>query len=338
MEKLFPEYKKYLTITLAGLILAYLFIQFPAPTDRILNIQNSLITVAGILSGFAIAYLSAKIFNIRAERESRQAEIDKYSEKITDFRRLLYFTMKSHKFWVYYEDIAKFKRKYPGITFQMLHHQQPTHEYAKAVWHEQELSISTIDLYCAMMAIYGDPDDFPDRGWALDKFATFNYSIDSLIEYYDPSNQIWYYLDGRYAKHGVGRFNDTGMNILWERYVKELLPKFNPKYKGAEFHREILADIAADIYEIIPTLIGITRKNTGVPKILLKTFNSLLAVMGFGVIVPLVIQSLEVYGPLNTFFTLACVWSTVLAIIVFLLDFFDFLEKDVHVTDSQTDE
>jgi hypothetical protein len=329
--KIILKYKKTIAATATGLILGSLFLSYPAPADRIINIQNYLITVGGIISAFVIAYLSAKIFNIRAEREARQRKIDKHSEKITDFRRLVYYIMKSREFWVRYDDIPKFRKKYPGLTYEMLHDQRVTHEYSTAVWNEEELSCNTIDLYCAMMAIYGDPEDFKDNAWPLDKFATFNYSIDDLRRFYDPSNQIWYYLSGRFAKHGQGRFNDTGVNVIWKPYVEQLLPKINPKYKGAEFHREILADIGSEIYELIPVVIRLIRHNTGVPQIVLKTFYSLIAIMTFGVVFPIAIQSMSISAKLNTAFTLSCVALTIIAMVVFMLDFLDFINDDVHI-------
>ena len=329
------KYKKILAATATVLILGILFLFYPAPADRILNIQNYLITVGGIISAFVISYLSAKIFNIRAEREARQREIDKHSEKITDFRRLLYYIMKSQEFWVHYTDIPKFKRKYPGLTYEMLHDQRVKYEYATAVWNEIELSCNTIDLYCAMMAIYGDPEDSNDNVWPLDKFASFNYSIDDLIRFYDPSNQIWYYLSGRFAKHGQGRFNDTGVSVIWKSYIEELLPKINLNYKGVEFHREILAEIGSDIHELIPVLIRLIRYNTGVPLIVLRSFYSLIGIMAFGVVFPLAIQSMCISDNLNISFTLSCVTLTITAIVIFMLDFLDFINDDVHIIKSE---
>lgn len=328
------KYKKEIILLTSGLVLAFLFIKFPAPADRILNIQNYLITVGGIISAFVITYLSAKIFNIRAERENRQIEIDKYSEIITDFRRLLYYVMSSREFWVFYSDIAKLRKKYPDVTYEMYHSQQVSYDQVKALRADEDLSSSTVDLYLAMFAIYGDPDMRTGSVWALDKFASFNYSIEELIKFYEPSNAVWYYLDGRYPKHGAGRFTDTGINPLWKKNVEDLFPKIDIKYKGAEFHRKILAEIGSECYEIIPKLIGLIKRNTGVPKILLKTFYSLLAIMGFGVVLPIIVQSISICNTLNIFLTLTCVFATVLAIITFLLDFLDFLNDDVHIVKS----
>lgn len=328
------KYRKTIILLATGLILTCLFIKFPAPAGRILNIQNYLITVGGIISAFVITYLSAKIFNIRAERENRQIEIDKYSETITDFRRLLYYVMSSREFWVFYDDIAKLRQNYPDLTYEMYNDQQVSHEQATAV-RTEGLSSSTVDLYLAMFAIYGDPDIRTGSMWTLDKFASFNYSVEELIKFYDPSNAIWYYLDGRYKKHGAGRFTDAGISSVWQKHVEELLPKINIKYKGAEFDRKILAEIGSECYAIIPKLISLIKRNTGVPSILLKTFYSLIAIMGFGVVFPIIIQSLTISDTLNVFLTLSCVLATVISIITFLLDFLDFLNDDVHIAKNR---
>ncbi len=95
-----------------GVALALLFSLFPAPAERILNIQNYLITVGGIMSAFVIAYLASKVFDVRRERSVIKAELDVLSEKLTLFRKLLFYVMKSNDFWVRFDDIAKFKQSF----------------------------------------------------------------------------------------------------------------------------------------------------------------------------------------------------------------------------------
>jgi len=322
---------------LFGLIVGVLLILFPAPADRILNIQNYLITVGGIISAFVIAYLSSKIFNLRSERATRQIEIDKYSDKLTQFRRLLHYVMKSQEFWNYYDHIAKFKKKYNGLTYERLHRQSgEKDELATKFWlEEEELSSSTIDLYCAMESISGSGN--PGSGymmtWHSDKAARFDYSLKELSQYFDPCNQIWYYLEGRYAKYGQGRFNDTGIWILYKNDVSDLMARLNPKYKGQDFHRTILSEIATEFYEFnLPRLYDLTRQNVGVPKSLLRTFNSLLFIMLFGVLLPIILQSLAISDMINTTLTLIFVWLTSLGLLNFMFDFYKFINNEVHLT------
>ncbi len=326
----------YILLGLFGLFVGVLLFLFPAPADRILNIQNYLITVGGIISAFVIAYLSSKIFNLRSERAVRQIEIDKYSDKLTQFRRLLLYVMKSSDFWNYYGHIAKFKQKYSGLNYERLHrYSEEKDELATTFWlDENELSSSTVDLYCAMECISGSAD--PESGymmtWHSDKSARFDYSLDELSQYFDPCNQIWYYLEGRYAKHGHGRFNDTGLLILYKNDVSDLMARLNPKYKGQDFHRTILAEIATEFYEFnLPRLYDLTRQNVGVPKSLFRTFNSLLFIMFFGVLLPIILQSLNVNDCLNVTLTLIFVWLTSVGLLNFMFGFYRFIYNEVHL-------
>ena len=322
---------------LFGLLVGVLLFLFPAPADRILNIQNYLITVGGIISAFVIAYLSSKIFNLRSERAARQIEIDKFSDKLTQFRRLLYYVMKSRDFWNYYDHIAKFKKQYNGLTYERLHRQsEEKDELATKFWlNETELSSNTVDLFCAMESIAGSADPEPGymMTWHVDKAVRFDYSLDQLSQYFDPCNQIWYYLEGRYAKHGQGRFNDTGIWIIYKNDVSDLMARLNSKYKGQDFHRTILAEIATSFYEIdLPRLYELTRQNVGVPKSLLRTFNSLFFIMFFGVLLPIILQSLNVNDCINVTLSLIYVWLTSLGLLNFMFDFYKFINNEVHLT------
>jgi hypothetical protein len=313
---------------------------FPAPADRIINIQNYLITVGGIISAFVIAYLSSKIFNLRSERATRQIKIDKYSDKLTQFRRLLFYVMKSRNFWVYFDHISAFKHKYKGLTYERLHREDGIKdELSTKFWLEETtLSTNTVDLYCAMECISGSLE--PPTGylmtWHVDKAKRFDYSLEMLSKYFEPSNQIWYYLDGRYGKHGEGRFNDNGIWILYENHVRDLLSRLNPKYKGKDFHRIKLAEIANEFYEFnLPKLYELTIQNTGIPKTLIKTFNTLLFIMFFGVLLPIILQSLSVNDSINISLTLFFVWLTSLALLKFLIDFYQFINEEVHLSNKK---
>ena len=321
-----------LSLIAVGLIIGILFYTFPAPHDRILNIQNYLITVGGILSAFVISYLAAKLFNIKSEREQRQKEIDLHSEQLTAFRRLLYYTMKSHKFWERYDDIRKFKAKYPTLNYQRLRSQVGDDPERRRFWlEEEEISQNTISLYTAMEEIYGD-DNTGVSDWVFDRAIKFNYSLEQIEKFYEPSNQIWYYLDGRHGKHGAGLFNDTGLNLLYVNGYNEFVSKIDTKYRGKEFHRLILAEIGTEMYEIIlPRLHELISLNTGIPKSLLGTFRNLIYITTFGVLLPIIIQSIDIAPKLDTFFTLTCVLLTTIGILNFILEFYLLLEHEVQV-------
>lgn len=323
--------KNRIIIILISIFLTCLFICFPAPHERMLNIQNYLITVGGIISAIVIAYLSAKIFNVKTDRESRQKEINKLGERLTAFRKILFFVMNSNDFWVKYHDITTFKKKYPELTYERLRNNEED-ELSQKFWlEENEISKSTISLYMAMEEIYEQKGDNHLIPYVYNKALSFKYSLEDLRRFHEPTNQIWYYLDGRFAKYGKGLFNDTGLYVLLQDNFREELPIADIKLKGKDFSRLLLAELGVEFYEyVIPKMAELIKENTGIPRGLLKTFYSLLAIMLFGVIFPIILQSINVPNSLDTFLTLCFVNLTVISLLYFLLEFYNLIYEELH--------
>jgi hypothetical protein len=110
------------------------------------------------------------------------------------------------------------------------------------------------------------------------------------------------------------------------------MTRLNPKYRGKDFHRTILAEIATEFYEFnLPRLYDLTRQNIGVPKSLLRTLNSLIFIMIFSVLFPIILQSLSLIDYVNTTLTLIFVWLTSLGLLNFMFDFYKFLNNEVQL-------
>lgn len=340
MEKfktLVKQYRKQIILAAIGILLATLFISIPAPADRMLNLQNYLITVGGIISAFVIAYLAAKIFNIKSDRESRQKEIDKLTDRLTAFRKILYYVMHSRDFWVRYEDIAKFKKTYPELTYGMLRDSE-TEAVPEEFWAVQKISRSTITLYLAMEEIYDEKRKGSFIPYAYDRMASFKYTLDDLAKFFDPTNQLWFYLDGRFAKYGKGLFNDEGLYQPLKENFREELPLADIKENGKDFHRLLLAKLGTEFYEyVIPKMWELIKHNSGIPITLLKTFYSLLAIMIFGVLFPIILQSIKVPNAIDVFLTLSFVLCTSLSLVYFLLEFYDLLHDELHPNANRSD-
>lgn len=312
--------------------MALLFIFHPAPPDRILNIQNYLITTGGIIAAVVIAYLSSKIFNLRSERSIAQVQIDEISQKVTLFRRLLFYILSSDQYWNKHEDIKYFIRRYPNLDFHK-YHDHNNEEAVQAHENEKSKSLTSIDLYLAMLAISG-PIEQPGRPypWQLDKSLTFRYSPQDLIDMLEPTNQIWYYLDYKYIKHCTGLFNDTAVSPLYTDDVNSVLAAIDPKFLGRNLDRHILSEIASEFHgNIIPTIVRKISRNVGIPKALLGLFTSLVFIIFVSVIFPLGIQAINISENLNVALTLFLVWLTTVGLLVFLILFYKFLVEDIHL-------
>jgi hypothetical protein len=238
--------------------------------------------------------------------------------------------MHSRDFWVRFNDIAKFKKEYPDFDYERLRGSDEDPLRYKFHLEQTEISQGTIALYTAMEAIYDNKEKYLVP-WAYERTATERYDINDLSKYHEPCNQIWYYLDGRFAKHGKGLFNDEGLNIMDKENFQERLSIADIRHKGKDFHRLLLASLGSEFYEfVIPKMAELINQNTGVPKGLLKTFYSLLSIMLFGVLLPIILQSISVSNCINTTLTLIFVNLTTLSLVYFLFEFYDLLSEEIN--------
>lgn len=333
MKKYIFHIVKYIILTLIGIGFIFLYIKYPFKSETLRTIQNNLITASGILTGIVIAYLSAKQFQIRQNRENIQLKLNQLSDKLTNFRKILYRVMKSNDFWTEYADIDTFKRKYSGITFNDLHNQgEERNELVSQFWlEEKDISTTTADLYLAMEEITG-PIEYADN-WAYDKLHSYNYSLEYLLRCHMPANQIWYYLEGRYAKHTDGLINDKGIWVLFKDDVREFASQIDSKYKSVDIDRHALAQIGTDFHEIyFPRLIEMTRIiQKGLSKSMKTLLVTLTIILTSGVLIPLIMQTLNIPDCISKLLTFSMVFIVICGLISFMFDFYRMLNREVRL-------
>ncbi len=301
---------------------------------EISSIQSNILTVSGIFSGIVIAYIFSKIFQIKSEKESRKPKIDKLSLKLTNFRKLLYYVMNSNEFWMRRNDITKFEEQYEGVDFDELHNQVGQSKNSSKFWlDERKLSRTTIDLYLSMKAIIDDPNRAPY--WIFDRSARFDYSLQQIRKYYKPSNQIWYYLQGRYKKHTQGLINDELLNRRDVYQIREHASMIDPKYKNQDVDKDLIAGIGNEFYEILlPQLLELTELNySGMPKGIKQMLLSIILILLFGVTVPLFF-SIFPFDPLINSYIIKVSGSVIILLFVnFVFDFISIINSELVIRD-----
>ena len=329
------KYSIYYSLFLVALLLLLLYKKYPISVSRIATVQNSLITVSGIISGVMIAYLSGKIFSISAARSIAKVDLDKFSVKLTAFRRLIYFVYKSRNFWIKYDNIQNFKKNYPTLDYYIFNDQMSDNKEKKLFFQDvsvNKYSINSIHLYLAMEAIY-KPDTKRLFPAILNDAVHLNYSMDEIDSYMDASNTIWYYLEGRYEKHGKGLFDDQHIDrTLWEDAINSCIEKIDITKKDSPLDRELLAEFGSKFYgETLPKYYTLTSNNTGIPKRTISMTNCLVVILLFGVIVPLLYQGVGNETRLFADLTSISVSITILAILYFIFDFYQLLEEETDM-------
>lgn len=328
---------KVLTLIGVAIVTFLFFFFYPAPADRIINIQNYFITVSGIISGIIIAYLATKIFNIKQEREQRQITIEKLSAKLTNFRRVLYYVLKSSNFWIEHQSLRRFKKDFSTLTYDQLHNQGENRSEEVDRYYDFEnrkyISDTTADLYLAMEAIYGEVVIEDTSDWVYARNIHFDYTVESLNYMIWPANQIWYYLDGRYHKHTEGQINDQGISTLYRDSLNESIASIDTKFQNKDFDRKLLASVSTEFYtNYIPMLIELTNRNrASLPSAVTNLFWTLVSIFCLGVIFPLFIQCLTICDQLNIILTLSAVGIIVIAFVNLLFDFYKIMNEEVKL-------
>lgn len=335
MKQLKYQISKFTVIIALVVGAILLFLYFPFQDENIQMIQSNLITVSGILTGIVIAYLFAKQFLLIQKREEKQKEINVLSEKLTLFRKILYRVMNSHDFWINYGDIKKYKQKYKDVSFSDLHgNPKEKKELARKFWlDEKDICSTTADLYLSMEEITGPIET--GELWAYERTNSYTYSLDYLRDCHMPSNQIWYYLKGRYGKHTKGLINDKAIWVLFKNDVTEFASQIDKKYKERDFDRHLLGDIGTDFHEeYIPRLIDLTNDNSkGLSKSMTTLIVTLTVILIFGVIIPLFIQTIDLKVNFSKIITFSSVLIVIAGLTNFLFDFYRMLNKEIELKD-----
>lgn len=335
-KKIFIICLKYIFIASALSAFIYVYNLKPFKADKLSDIQGNLINVSGIITAIVLAFLSSKIIDIVQKKIENQRIIDEISVKLTDFRKLLYCIMKSHDFWERLSDVRLFKAKYPGLTFSHLHsHINDRKDEVTKFWLEEpQLSGTTVDLFMAMEEITGPLEGA--ESWFYDDLHIYYYNVDYLERCVMPSNQIWYYLEGRYAKHTVGLIHDDKISVIYQNNVRDLVTKINPVYKSYDVDRTVIADIATEFHEKhLPITIELTKENEkGIPAGILIQFITLVVILIAGVVIPLGIQTINLEQRLSEALTFSMVATVLFSLIHFLFDFFKLLNSQIRLKDN----
>jgi hypothetical protein len=304
---------------------------FPLDSDLIITIQNNIIITSGIISGIIIAYLSAKLFNIKQEKQLRLIELNKLSKKLISFKRVIFYVLTSYTFWKDKSDIRTFKKEYPKLTYDRVTNIWFNDEQRDKFYKDDRFPQSKIHLFLAMEAIVGDTNDDVELYKILDPMYKENYTVDSLESLRQPMNEIWYCLDGRYQKHMKGLVHDT---ILVDTYSINQLEKhlinLDKKYSNAKFDRVLFASIATEFYEgVIPMMQEIVYQNNSPNFSFNKSFKNLIFIFFVGVIFPILIQSIKIAEQANTILTQFLVTAIILLFVNFFIDFYFILKEEI---------
>ena len=177
-------------------------------------------------------------------------------------------------------------------------------------------------------------DSFENQSWVFSETIKFEYSLDTILRYFYPSNQIWYYLSHKWAKYSEGVFNDTFLEKdYFSSKAVDLINRINPSYRGRKLDRLLLADIGSDFHgKYLEELYELTEANRAdLPRSTRNLLFTQIILLGFGVLTPLVASMIKINPELQLFLLKFCTSVVVSGLLLYLFQIFDFTKREIGI-------
>ncbi len=319
---------KKIILALTAALVFTLFVVFPADEDNISNILNSTIAVSGIISSVVITYLFSKLFSLKQEKEYIKNEINILSEKLTNFRKIIYYILNSDKYWNEYSEIQRFKLQNPLLEYQI--DSRKENSVQRVLFDETNVSHVSIILYYVMEKISRRTLNID---WVYDVNIVHDYSLNYLYDIYDPISQLHYFLKQRYVRHTEGLINDKFINPLYKDNLIMCISKIDIKYNNYEFDRKLVAEISDDFYTMhLPKLINLTKEYQNEPKTIKLLFNNMIIIFIIGVLVPMILQCVDLYvfPELTSILTLIIVGIQIILFVNFMFALYSTINEEIR--------
>ena len=255
------------------------------------EIRNDLITVSSLLSGLLIAYLTARVLQIRQEKLAKVAILDKRTQNLHRCRSIIDKVLHSN---IWPSNINSFiDHDFKDIS----HFQVRETVFVDSKPNPRVTEFTEDERYSGVASLYLDLKSFVSKKHPYDRTLLSEFEVplyyspeivNNWIKY-DSGNGLWYYFKHKYSLYKA-TFDFTDFYIEdKEDIVKTCLKIDRERYKDLEFGPELLAQLGTQLTEdILPKLHRVQNyMNSDLPKIIKFLFLIAGLVIIFGVALPL---------------------------------------------------
>lgn len=263
-----------------------LFLKISLTNEEITLINRILVTSTGIFSAIIISTLLSGISKLFKDFDDAEEKISPLSQKLTSFRRVLYYLTISIDIWGddFYQYSNKLRGWYPKIDAYTSKHNVDESDPRFEIVADNKFEEYRTRLFMKMLTIVD-----VKRGRELDLIESFQhtYSVNKIGCNHDLFNNIWYYL--AHKRSNVTINYDTVDGTFKNSFEKELA-NFVDDEEIKKFSARMLWDISNEFYFILqPKLYLLTRKiSDGLPSLYKKLFFDLSALVIFGLVIPII--------------------------------------------------
>jgi len=227
----------------------------PLSFEMLIRISTTIITLL-------IAFLFAKLFQIRREKKEVQLSLKPLSNQLTGYRRLIYFIMKTDPFWIKKHEVAIARKKHPDVGYYELELDFERDNYRKAISFRDDESFNPtrVNIYYIMEEITRSQFE----GWKYEQNSDIVYSKRELEILNHNANQMWYYFEHKHDAYTKGDFDWTSLSSSTN--ADRIIEEFNKSFPEFETHTEIdnwtFANLSSRIkQEVIEKMLVSTKDN-----------------------------------------------------------------------------
>ena len=252
--------------------------------------------LSSIIAGIVIAFLAAKIIQIRQEKIALKPGLWELTRKLHYFRKIIREIYNNDDFWP--NGLPNYIRQnYSDLSYYDVRdiidvYKKTTKEASKFIQDENFGEIKK-QAYLEMKSFF-----LPER--IFDETVSSEFDVDLMYpsrildkwEEYDCGNMIWYLFDNNYVLY-VGQFNFNSFRISKQKEIEVLSKKIDKeRYKNIEFGPLLLGKLGSQIYlDIIPQLNRLQHAfEQGLPSIVKFMYSIISLMLVFGVILPVIIK------------------------------------------------
>ena len=314
----------------------YLILPFHWQQADIEKSYSYLFQFSAIFSAIVITAIISKVFSQRQENFKRKEEIINLSNKVSDLRRISRLLIDSDDMWP-----ASLKRiintDYKDLSYEIYIDQ--THElnskYEQLIRKFEDDRRFTKQIGRFLLALKSFQGDVTENGLFLytdyDFHYTYNFRIVNAWSSYNTANCLYATLDHEYSLLSR-QLLLANIHRSTESNIRLLAKKINPdKYSDTTIPlNKLIANLGTDFDSLyFPRLRFLIYENLPIlSKSLNYIVNSMISIMIFGTLIPITLQSLNIFSQHIIRIDLA-VFLTI--IVLFLFQFKNMLKKELDV-------
>lgn len=283
-----------LVILFIALIIYFLNVKIDTSFEKkVSDASKNLLSVCALLSSLIITFVISKVLLIRQEKISRVPKIKQLSNKLSEFRRICDYLIKSHQFW---QPIAGFNNYASSVAKQIDYNDvyyldwndDERRKFVNGLIITENYGEMLIKLYLQIKVFCSDADK--EKGgnvfYNKDFPANYIYSGTELEQwqFLNEDNNFWYVFD--YRRHDY----ENGFNFEIGPYKEDLLKsvyRFDPQFLTAPLDRHLLVNVSKIVEnEVIPELTELIKKNERhLPYIVRYFLSCFTIILMFGVVI-----------------------------------------------------